>query len=116
MFEFEEKVVESSAGDKYLNLVLSGDVSIENIATLKELLLKVFAEYPSVVLDVGQVTSADFVMLQLLCATNQYALASKRNFELKNSKTEVFKNNTKVLGFLHNAGCCGPQQCLWMTD
>lgn len=119
MFEFEEHVVESSTGCKYLDLVITGAVSIENISYLKELLLERYEKYDRIVLDMGHITVVDFSLFQLLCATNKYTQQNGKVFELKNQCTGAFIDRAQSLGFLREQGCAeseDPAKCLWISQ
>jgi len=119
MFEFEEHVVESSSGDKYLEVILSGAVSIENIGCLKGMLLERFETNDHIILDMGQITVVDFALFQLLCATNKYTQQNGKFFELKNQCTEAFIDRAQSLGFLREQGCTeseDPAKCLWISQ
>lgn len=120
MFECEEKVVTSSRGEGYLRIQLSGDVHIENISVLQELLMRNLQEYQRVVLDVDQVSCADFTMLQLLCAANKYACNHGKVLELKDIAGGCVGEKMQMLGFVHNTGHCvdktGVTRCIWMSE
>lgn len=118
MFEFEEHVLETSLGDKYLELIISGSVSIENVSRLRELLLERFETNDHIILDMGQITVIDFSLFQLLCATNKYVQSNGKLFELKNQCTEAFIDRAQSLGFLREQGCAeaeDPEKCLWIS-
>lgn len=119
MFAFEERVVESCAGGKYLELILSGAISIAEVARLKELLLDRFAQHDHIIMDLGQVDIVGFPLFQLLCATNKYVQLHGKIFELKNHCTGTFIDHAQSLGFLREQGCASaedPSRCLWISQ
>jgi anti-anti-sigma regulatory factor len=119
MFEFEERELESSAGEKYLQVTLTGAVSIDNIGRLKEILLEVFSKNDHVVLDICQVTVVGFTFFQLLCATNKYAQTANKRFELVNQGTAAIIDCSQTIGFLREHGCpeaVDPERCLWIAQ
>ncbi|OEU69791.1 MAG: hypothetical protein BA874_06510 [Desulfuromonadales bacterium C00003068] len=119
MFEFEERELESSAGEKYLKVTLTGTVRIENVARLKEILLEVFSKNDHVVLDICQVTAVGFTFFQLLCATNKYAQTENKRFELVNQCSEAVIDCSQTVGFLRERGCpeaVDSERCLWIAQ
>ncbi|MCD6527225.1 MAG: STAS domain-containing protein [Desulfuromonas sp.] len=119
MFEFESRQMESADGEQRLELVLSGDLSIVSVARLKELLLDCFSTNKHVVMDMGKVTSIDFSVMQLLCATNKYAQKTAKCFVLKHQCTEAFIDEAQSLGFLREQACNDaedPLHCLWIPE
>lgn len=119
MFEFESKRVESASGEQRLELVISKDVNIENIARLKEILLTALSDNQHVVMDMSGVTKLDFSVMQLLCAANKYAQRHKKSFRLKNQCTTQFIDRAQSLGLLREQACNeaeDPTQCLWIAE
>lgn len=119
MFEIEERVLESSTGEKYLKLSLTGTVRIDNITQLKEVLLEAFSKQDHVVLDIGDVEAVDFSLFQLLCSTNKYAGLANKRFELANLVTEAVVDRCQSLGILREQGCpeaVYPERCLWIAE
>jgi anti-anti-sigma regulatory factor len=119
MFEFEEKTITTADGSPYLLIPVSGSLSIENIVVLKELLLKAFAEFNHVVMDWEKATYIDFSVIQLMCATNDYAQHNKKQFEVKNRFISPFIDKTQALGFICEEGCSSaidPARCLWIPN
>ena len=117
MFEFEEKTITTADGAQYLLIPVSGPLSIENIVVLKELLLKAFAEFDHVVMDWEKATDVDFSVLQLMCATNNYAQHNGKQFEVKNRFIAPFIDKIQALGFIRENGCSSvidPASCLWI--
>jgi len=119
MFEFESKQIESAGGERYLQLVVTGELGIASIARLKELLLESFDDNRHVIVDLAQVTHIDFSAMQLFCATNKYAQKNGKRFELKHQCTETFIDEAQSLGFLRDQACSeaeDPLQCLWIPE
>lgn len=117
-FEFEEKLIETSGGEKYICLAVNGALGINNVARLKELLLDAFARLSHVVLDMEKVSSVDFTLCQLLCATNKYAQLHHKTFTMKNLGCGCFIDRVQSLGYLREQGCNeaeNPEKCLWIA-
>ncbi|MEA3464662.1 MAG: STAS domain-containing protein [Thermodesulfobacteriota bacterium] len=118
MFEFEKRVLESSAGEQYLQLTLTGTVRIESVTRLKEVLMEAFTKHDHIVLDIGDLTIVGFPFFQLLCATNKYAQAQNKRFELRHQCSEAIIDCSQTVGFLRQQGCpeaVDPDRCLWIA-
>lgn len=119
MFEFESKQIETAEGDRYLSLIISGELMISDTPRLKEVLLAAFAEQQHVVLEMSGVTDLGFSAMQLFCATNKYAQKNGKRFELKNQCTGVFIDRGRSLGFFRDQACNeaeDPLRCLWIPE
>lgn len=117
MFEYESKHIASAGGARRLELVVTGTLTIESAARLKELLLAVIGDNQNVVLDMAGVKDLDFSVMQLLCATNKYAQKMGKHFALRNQCTEKFIDRAQSLGLLRDQACNeaeDPNKCLWI--
>jgi len=118
MFEFESRQIESASGKQRVELMLSGDLVVETVSRLKELLLDLLSDKQHLVIDMERVLNIDFSVMQLLCSTCRYCQQHDKIFELKNQCTEIFIDKAQVLGFFHEKGCVevkDPEMCLWIA-
>lgn len=118
MINYKECIEESDLNVKRLLITPYGEVKVEHINTIRDLLLESFTTQDHIVLDVAEVTDSDFAFYQLLCATNKYAQTNKKHFALRNHLKSPFREQAETLGFLRQHGCAeaeDPAQCLWLT-
>ncbi len=119
MFEYESKCIDNNDGEQRLELVVTGDVNIENISQFKEVLLTALNDNQRVVMDLAGVTKLDFSLMQLLCAANKYAQSNGKTFRLKNQCTEQFSDRAQSLGLLRDQACNEVEdstKCLWIAE
>lgn len=119
MVNYKECVEESEHDGKKLLITFYGEIKIEDINQIRDLLLESFRIQDQVVLDVADVTVSDFTFYQILCSTNKYAQSNDKKFELKNHLQPVFREQTQSLGFLRQHGCAeakNPTRCLWLDQ
>lgn len=116
MFEVEKKTVTTADGTEHLCYSISGTIDIESVAALKALLLEGFSASDHLILDWYAVEDVDFTALQLMCATNHYALDKGKSFVLKNHFIPPVQEAANQLGFIRETGCPkdNREQCLWI--
>jgi|GEM_PF-844301 len=119
MVNYKERVEESEPDGKNLIITFCGEIKIDDIKQIKDLLLESFKIQDRVVLDVADVTVGDFSFYQILCSTNKYAQTNNKRFELRNHLNPVFYEQTKTLGFIRQQGCAeakNPTRCVWLDQ
>ncbi|MBI5057935.1 MAG: STAS domain-containing protein [Nitrospirae bacterium] len=96
-------------------LIISGEMTIECAAALKDALARSFEGAESVFVDLKNVESADLACLQLLCSAHRTSLISKKSFALTPGYPEIFKKVVKETGYSRNFGCSieSEKSCLW---
>ena len=103
-------------GDTVL-VVLEGEITIQNIATLRETLLTSIADHASIVVDVNAVTRADLSFLQVLCAAHRHATVLGRPLSLRGGGAECISGVAAQAGYLRTNSCelDATDTCLWTT-
>jgi anti-anti-sigma regulatory factor len=105
MVEIDDRVI----------LVLSGDLTIQNGETAKELLLGPLGRSSHVTLDLSFVTDFDLAGLQLLCAAHKTALTKGTTLSIEGKDTHLFRKIVLDAGFLRHVGCSldRGESCFW---
>nr|WP_320050033.1 STAS domain-containing protein [uncultured Desulfuromonas sp.] len=119
MFELESKTIQNSEGAAYQLLMVSGDLGIASVGSLKDELLAALQAHDHVILDMAAVTDVDYSILQLLCSANKYAQKHGKLFQLKNQCTDAFIDRAQSLGFFRDRACNEAEdsdKCLWIPE
>lgn len=77
---------------------LNDEVTIENAADLKMILIKAFDEADQIMLDVSNLSATDITCLQLICSANKTAAELDKQLTLT-GHSEVLKNTADLAGF-----------------
>jgi anti-anti-sigma regulatory factor len=97
------------AGEVVL-VTVGGDLTVSNIAPVREALLAAFAASRHVGLEISAVREADVSCLQLLCAAFRTALAEGKELTLLNwDLPKPLRALARDAGFERRAGC--PPSC-----
>lgn len=94
---------------------VTGAMTIERVAELRQGLLKAFEPGKPVVVSVTGVTEVDLTGLQLLCSAHRTSSARGVGFELEGFEAGPVAAVAKLAGMLRHTGCaqdaCGT--CIW---
>ncbi|MEA3544148.1 MAG: STAS domain-containing protein [Thermodesulfobacteriota bacterium] len=105
------------AGDGAIVLKLEGDATIEYAEQLHQVLLETLREIDQLSVDLEQVTSCDFYILQLLCSAHRTAMKWKKHLSFHGIPSPVVRETIFSTGFLRNHGCSlspDVNDCLWI--
>lgn len=96
-------------------LILEGNVSIEDAKTLHSALLEPQALVGELVVNMKEVREIDLTCLQLLCSAHHAATKEGRTVKLVNVGDET-RDSIDRLGFARHIGCREDStgSCLWM--
>ncbi|PLX88202.1 MAG: hypothetical protein C0618_05095 [Desulfuromonas sp.] len=100
-----------------MELVLKGELTIQQIAELKQQVVDGLAQDQELSLNVGEVTRVDLTFCQLLCSAHRTARNAGRSFRLVNLSTAV-DNAINQAGLSRNKVSCEQgciDSCLWLT-
>lgn len=96
-------------------LSVSGELTIEFAAELKQALAEALNSGLPVVLDIAEVTKADVSCLQLICSTHRATILAGTSLTLRNA-VDGFNQSLKDTGFIRHVGCSREAEdtCLWL--
>ncbi len=117
MIEFKIKSINNPDKTQQVELALSGDLNIVNVAQLKDLILDKFKTNHQLEIDLSQITAVDFSLFQLLCSAHRYAEKHDKRFKLNENVTDEFIAKGQGLGFFQHSACkdvTTPEHCLWI--
>lgn len=80
-------------------LLLTGDLTLENIRQLHGELQDALEKTQTLAVDVAGATAADLSFLQLLCAAHRKAMKTGRKLQLEGDLPEVFRQAMEDNGF-----------------
>ena len=99
-------------------LHLKGDMTIETVAELREVLLEVYNENRTQIRLSGRELGAiDFYGLQLLCAAHRTAIKKKILLSWEGGRPSQISDAMPIAGFTRHCGCslCPPDiKCVWI--
>jgi anti-anti-sigma regulatory factor len=96
---------------------LSGELSIDQAASLKDSLLEAFEGCSELKLDMSMVESADLACLQVLCAAHRFSVRLGVRLSLSEPVPEGVVNSLKNIA-LYPSACDLPfeKACLWRQE
>ncbi|MBF0558031.1 MAG: STAS domain-containing protein [Nitrospirae bacterium] len=94
---------------------LSGNLTVENAAALKEVLMSALSRSQRIIVNLEHVEDADLSGLQLLCSAHRISTHLNKNVALAGPCSETFMEALETAGFLRHDGCSLDTQktCLW---
>jgi ABC-type transporter Mla MlaB component len=97
-------------------LTMSGSLTIEHAAQVKDTIIKTLKNSASLELELGGITEIDLAGLQLLCATHRSMLSSHKNIRLITQLPTSIRKMAQQVGFLRATGCAldDNNDCLWI--
>lgn len=112
----EQKIIKTVAADAATATVtLSGSLTIEAVAELRQVLDEALSEAPTVLLDARQLEELDISILQTICSACKTAAATKRRFLPEGELPVCMKTLNGGIG-AHMASSCrqnNNEPCIW---
>ena len=99
-----------------IELKVSGSLTIENSADMRESLLDAFSKGDQVTVDLTAVDAIDLSGLQIMCAAHRTSLGlEKRLFVLGSLQLNV-KKSAEIAGYYRHVGCAQDvtKTCVWI--
>lgn len=98
------------------SLIMSGSLSIENSARIKEALTNALERSEHIVLKLEEDSSVDLSFLQMLCAVHRAATAKQKTLEVLGLTAENFEQMVRDSGYARTCGCSWDKDhtCLWV--
>ena len=95
--------------------LVDGDLTISDVAALKEQLVEAFDQAAAVTIDVSMSPAVDIAGLQLLCAAHRYAAGRQRQMKLQVGENLPFLDLLSQAGLKRNFPCdfVESETCLW---
>ena len=96
-------------------LTLAGDLSIQNIAQLREALLGSFEGVDKVLLEFKDLEEADLSTLQVLCSAHRTSEKLNKDITLEGQYPERLQKLMEESGFSRQIGCFpdNNKNCFW---
>ncbi len=96
-------------------LVVDEDLTISNVAVLKEKIVDAFERADNVTIDVSTSMSVDVAGLQLLCACHRFSSSKGKKMCLQLKENERFLDFLEEVGFAKESFCAHGEsdECLW---
>lgn len=96
-------------------LLVEGDMTINNVALLKDRLIEAFDSAERVTVDVSSATAIDVAGLQLLCACHRFSTGRGKKMCLRLGDNDHFGHLLDEVGFNHDFICNHGRanECLW---
>ena len=104
--------------DGAIRLTVSGELTIETVAELREALLLLLESGTPLLLDLDGVASIDFFGLQLLCSAHRTSVAKKTLLTWAGSNPALIAETARTIGFSRHCGCrlCPKDiTCMWVS-
>lgn len=97
-------------------ICLGGELTIHNVAVLRDGLLQVLGRNDRFEIDLEGVTALDLAGLQLLCSVHRSALAQGKTLSLNKRLVPVLLQAREVAGFVLNQSCRDnpAADCFWV--
>lgn len=100
-------------------ITLYGDVTVQNAAELKDILIEQLAAHSDLTVNLSYVTNCDVSMFQLICAAHKKALKDAKAVRVGDCSDTVNKTASSS-GFPRTSGCVAEehqgQRCLWQCE
>ena len=111
MFDMQ---IDDSGGKGILKL--DGDVTIEQAAELKNVLIDAIDKVNDLDIDVGELKNIDLSGLQLLCSAHRSSLNKNKTLNVINKKNDSYVKTILDAGFNRNLVCDVDKNnsCLWI--
>jgi len=106
---------EIEASPDQTQLLVSGDISIQNAQECLETLREFQSSGNRLLLNLDGVTSADVSFLQLICSLHRTCLKAGQNLTLMEHMPATFKTILESSGYRRPKACTlgGDNPCLW---
>ncbi|WP_420265223.1 STAS domain-containing protein [Candidatus Magnetominusculus dajiuhuensis] len=99
-------------------LSLKGDITIEDAASLKELLLLHTGDVDDLLINVSDVTEVHLSWFQLICSAHRYSAKMKKKLSLCGEIPENIRTMAVKAGFKRHKGCVFDtcESCIWLWN
>ncbi len=111
-----EAVIRQSGTSAEWVIEVSGSMTVQCAAEIRDALIEAFDTGARVVCDLGGVEEIDTAGLQLLCSAHLTSLANSKSFAIVKLKDELERNVLARSGFIRHIGCKQDDNktCLWI--
>lgn len=100
--------------EKIGTLSVVGDMTINQVAGIKERLVKAFNDAEQVMVDLSATTSIDVAGVQLLCACHRFSCQYGKKMRLDLGDNDIVSAFLDEVGFSRSFVCDkGDDDCLW---
>jgi anti-anti-sigma regulatory factor len=115
MTGFSIKQVTQAETPGSITVVVTGEMTIQNAAEIRNALLQAFSDGERLILKMDKVTAVDLAGLQLLCAAHRSSIADKKHFSVSGIYNEAIKSVIMDAGFPRRSGCVEDidKTCVW---
>lgn len=86
-------------------LILDGELTIDQAAKIRELLIIAFESAKRVDICLRDVTAIDISCLQLLCSAHRTAVKAHLHVVLDDGNSEIFRQTVRNAGFFRSRDC-----------
>lgn len=106
---------EINRADSTAELALLGDVTIEDVAVLRDALLEQYSMVDELIVNMSGVSQIDLTCLQLFCSYHLAAIKGGKTISLLNISGPT-RSALVSLGFIRHVGCRNDSNhnCLWV--
>jgi anti-anti-sigma regulatory factor len=115
MTGFSIKLVNQPEVPGTITVVVTGEMTIQNAAEIRNSLLQAFSDGESLILEMDKVTEVDLAGLQLLCSAHRSSIADRKRFSVSGIYNEAIKSVILDAGFPRHSGCVEDieKTCVW---
>ncbi len=98
-------------------LHLEGDLTLQNAAELRTMLIKAIIDTDTMAIRFGDVQDLDLSCLQLLCSAHRSAVRLKKQVRFEGNLPKILKETAEAAGYSRVKGCQldTEKSCLWVT-
>ena len=109
------KIERTDAGER---LLISGEMSIERVSDLKDILVRVLENSTHVTVCLSDVERIDTACLQLFCSAHRTALNAGKTLAFSANTPETVEREIRDSGYFRKTGCAcnGDNKCLWLEE
>ena len=113
MAEFSVKQKKTKEG---VQLIVSGDLTIEHAAEMRQTLLDAFDKGSPVIVDLSAVEAIDVSGLQLFCAAHRTSLGHEKRLVVKGALQPAVQRSAECAGYFRHVGCSQDvtKTCVWV--
>ena len=99
-----------------VQLTVTGSLTIEYAADMREALLGAFAKGNLVTVDLSALEGIDLSGLQLLCAAHRTTFGQEKQLKVIGSVQPVVRKAAEISGYYRHVGCSQDVQksCVWV--
>lgn len=104
--------------DETGKLMLQGELTIQHVASLKEVLLAALHKVKDLSIALEGVTDIDLSCLQVLCSAHRTAIAAQKSISVTGTWPEGFRSVVGRAGYSGGRGCgfSASAPCLWRQE